>query len=245
MTPRLLAFSDLDDTLFQTQGKCPDGAALELAAHHDTPARRSYTTRPQRDLLALVEGAGGVVIPVTGRTPQALGRVQRRFPAEAICDHGATILNPGGTVDPVWAAQIQAELADGAVDQVTALVARIAEAHGCTLTTHHVGDAPYMHVLKQPQRGDLQPAYATLRGKVEILPGLTLIANPSHISLLHAGVSKAAAVEYVRARYPDDVLTLGLGDSLSDLPFMRRCDFWLAPPGTQIDRALAPDGAHL
>ncbi|MBZ9749770.1 hypothetical protein K7W42_02715 [Deinococcus sp. HMF7604] len=243
MTPAFLAFSDLDDTLFQTQAKCPPDADLALAAHHTVAARQSYTTGPQRQLIDVLQAAGGCLIPVTGRTPAAVARVQLLFAAEVICDHGATVLEPDGQVSAEWAARIQTLLADGAVLRVQAALGALAAQHECTLSTHEVDRAAYMHVLKHPQRGDLRAAYHAVRALG--LPGLTVIANPSHISLLHAGVTKAAAVAFVRARYPAHLLTLGLGDSLSDLPFMRTCQFWLTPTGTQLDRAFDPDGAHL
>ncbi len=243
MTPTFLAFSDLDDTLFQTRAKCPPGGDLVLAAQHATPERQSFTTGAQRQLIGTLHEAGGLLIPVTGRTPAAMARVRLPFHAEVICDHGATLLDPGGTVNEEWAGRVQALLADDTVARAQPAAQRIADQHGCALSTHTVQGAPYMHVLKHPARGSLTAAYHAARALQGA--GLTVIANASHISLLHAQVTKAAAVAFVRARYPAHLLTLGLGDSLSDLPFMRACHFWLTPTGRQIDHALDPDGAHL
>jgi hypothetical protein len=39
------------------------------------------------------------------------------------------------------------------------------------------------------------------------------------------------------------VLSIGVGDSVSDLGFMRLCDLWMTPAGSQIDRGMGLDPA--
>jgi len=62
--------------------------------------------------------------------------------------------------------------------------------------------------------------------------------NGNNLALLPPGLSKASATACLlkRFRSDGDVLAIGVGDSASDLPFMRLCDLWITPTHSQIDR---------
>ena len=92
---RILTFLDLDDTIFQTERKCPPGASLEVGAVNRAGEPLSFMTPAQKTLLTWLLSTT-MVIPTTGRDAAALSRVRLpsgcRFSRGAIVNHGGTIL---------------------------------------------------------------------------------------------------------------------------------------------------------
>lgn len=97
--PLILAFADLDDTLFQTLRKLPGHgrAALTPATVNTRGEAHSYCTPAQTALLDLLTAGAVTVIPVTGRDPAAMRRVTLPFRSWRVLDHGLTILTPAGS----------------------------------------------------------------------------------------------------------------------------------------------------
>lgn len=243
---QIVAFADLDDTLFQTLRKLPgrDRATLTPATVDTRGEAHSYCTPTQETLLGLLRAGGVTVIPVTGRNPDAMRRVTLPFASWKVLDHGLTILTPAGDLDSEWAAQVRAHLAplQGTLTALTDDVRAHAAALGCRLTVHRASDVPFMTVIKHP--GADAPALAALQARWEAAVGdahpLHVIANANNVSLLPRALGKAQAVRYLRdTQFPQAALTLGLGDSVSDLPFLRECDFAVTPAQGQVLRALA------
>ena len=67
--------------------------------------------------------------------------------------------------------------------------------------------------------------------------GLRVIANGNNVAVIPTAISKAAAVDYLLEHYRHrygPVLSLGVGDALSDAGFLSRCDFAVTPTRGQI-----------
>jgi hypothetical protein len=242
---KILAFSDLDDLLFQTHRKCPAGAELSVASHDADGNSHGWQTQTQRALMALLNGA--LWIPVTGRDEAAFARVTLPFLSWAVLDHGATLLEPGGAINLEWQQRVTGLLRP----QVEALEAALQIADrlnqtlgsGCRIRLDLAHGQPLMVVVKHSQ-GDL----AALNGfskawqrQTQSL-GLRFFANGNNLSLIASGVDKAHAVGWLLERLPHD-LSFGLGDSLSDAGFMNLCDFAVTPRGGQLIRAVL-EGIH-
>lgn len=243
-----LAFADLDDTLFQTLRKLPAGvdvSALYPATVNTAGEPHSFMTQAQFLLLETLRAGGFTIVPVTGRDSAAFARLTfagQAWPFGSWCvlDHGLTVLNAEGKPDATWAAQVRSELKplQSPLLELTDWLRPRAEAAGCRLRLHHVqGGLPFMAVLKHPQAdptalAELQGAWAAELSGVQ---SLRVIANANNVSLLPARVGKAEAVAYLRrTQFPNAALTIGLGDSVSDLDFMAGCDFALVPQRSQI-----------
>ncbi|GGM10807.1 HAD-IIB family hydrolase [Deinococcus aerophilus] len=242
----IVAFTDLDDTLFQTRRKLPAGAAGLTPATVDRDGQpHSFCTPAQSALLAHFAASGVTVVPVTGRDPAAMARVTLPFTSWRVLDHGLTVLRPDGTADPGWREQVLAHLAElaEALAGCTEHVAALAAEHGCRLTRHRAHGAHFMTVLKHPQADAarleaLQLAWEALLEE-RAWAGLHIIANANNVSVLPRHLGKAEAVRYLREQhFPDAALTLALGDSLSDVPFMNACDLALTPPAGQLLRTV-------
>jgi hydroxymethylpyrimidine pyrophosphatase-like HAD family hydrolase len=255
-----IAFCDLDDTLFFTGRKLDEALRASTATLDRMGAPHSFMSRNQAHLLGTLL-SGATIIPVTGRDPEAFGRVQLKFESWAILDHGATVLRPPaqpgqtGQPDRVWSLVIQETLAEQ--EQALRLAAQAA-GHisdlmhlDCTVRLHEAGipgtgGLAMMVVVKHPYALQnsldiLSQQWALWRQDAGI--DLRFFANGNNLTLIARGVSKETAVEYVLEQVQDELgeqelLTLGLGDSLADAPFMNLCDFAITPGDSQLMRGL-------
>ncbi|ULH17304.1 hypothetical protein MF271_18290 (plasmid) [Deinococcus sp. KNUC1210] len=247
MPPQVVAFADLDDTLFQTLRKLPgaDRETLQPATVDTRGEAHSYCTPAQWALIQHLTLSGATIIPVTGRDQAAFGRVTLPFPSWRVLDHGLTILTPQGEPEPQWTAQVRGHLHTlrQTLEDGTAHILPHAQRLGCRLTRHAAHDLPFMTVLKHPDADQDALAEAqvhweewlTREGGAE----LQVIANANNVSLLPASLGKAQAVTYLRQTYfSGAALVLGLGDSLSDVAFLNVCDFALTPPQGQLLRSV-------
>ncbi|NJN47835.1 MAG: hypothetical protein HC808_16685 [Candidatus Competibacteraceae bacterium] len=233
-------FTDLDDSLFQTERKCPEQANLIAAAMDRYGQTLSYFTAAQQLLLTLFEQ--GTVIPVTGRNTTALERVHLRFTSYCITSHGALVLNPEGQPDTDWLSACQARYGDwaermeAASRQIQQWIERSGLALRCRVIEDH--DLP-VYVSIKGDESDLErvAAYAE-----EIWQGedVQVHRNGQNMALLPPFASKERAVAFLMRRFTEkatEPLFLGLGDSITDLPFLRLCHYAITPRNSQIQES--------
>lgn len=247
-TDSIYVFSDLDDSLFQTRAKCPQPGPLSQAAVDRHGAPLSYSTGPQRLLLTLLQQA--TLIPVTGRNTAALERVQLAFCSYRITSHGAMVLDPEGQPLADWLTLIGAyqgpwrasmEAAVVWVEQRIAaerlpLRCRLIEDQGVLVYVSIKGDAAALAQLASEIPGVWQAEPAQIH------------RNGHNMALLPGFASKQRAVSFVMERLREThpcPLFLGIGDSLSDLPFMRLCHYAITPQGSQIQTTTWPSSPPL
>jgi hypothetical protein len=245
---QLYTFLDLDDTLFQTLPKCPPGEPCRSVAVAKDGTPLSYMTNRQARLFDLL-GSMGPIIPVTARNLDAYRRVDLPFVSLAILDFGGVILRADGTPDPDWDAIIRPQALAGAAALETLL-----QAVNAFIAQHKLGvrariisdfDLPLYIVMKHPH-DDLA---ALERIRTEHLPTLALAdffvhANGNNVSLVPRFLGKDKAVRHMLDRHipSAEAISLGIGDSLSDVPFLQLCDFMMTPRGTQLAAALTACG---
>lgn len=235
---QLAIFSDLDDTWFQTAAKC-GATGGEVAALDKQGQALSFHRPAQRALLDVLHPAATHFIPVTGRNSEALARVRSPTWADlAITSHGAWVLAAPGRPDPVWQAQLVPHLecwtprleTCAAQAQVIAAQwggrARVIEDQACAVYVSCKGDAAYLDAIEV----ELASGWRQLGGRLH--------RNGHNLALLPPFADKAAAVRFVmqRLQAAGDWVFLGLGDSLTDLPFLQLCDFALIPQPSQIQQ---------
>ncbi len=244
---RAITLVDLDDTLFQTQRKCPP----DLAPDALTPigfaadgSPMSFATPQQLSFIRLLAETTHF-IPVTARSGDALRRVRIDF-AEAVYAHGGAILGTDGAIDREWEAHITTKAAND-TDTITQLVAALADAA-------RIADLP---VKARIQREGDTGLYALARHEAAdeaalthvadavchlLPPGWTDHRNGNAVAFLPPWLGKRHAVAHIlpdlRARFPD-ASVIGIGDSISDAPFMALCDFAMTPTQSQLARAVS------
>lgn len=235
-----IVFADLDDTLFQTARKmaAPKGPA-RLAAEA-TNGQHSYMT-PAQDALVRWLAATTRLIPVTARSTEATARVRIPFADHRVCSNGAVILGPDGRADPGWQTRVD-EVCAVAAGGLAALMARAGELQREARTRFWLVEEagrPVYFCLKSngPETwiDGLEGPLAEAAG-----PGFARHRNGNNLSFTPAGISKRAAVVHLRERLDPggEAPVLGIGDSLTDLPFLRACDMMVLPAASQAAAAL-------
>ena len=237
-------FVDLDDSLFQTPGKCPPGEALEPAAYLKDGSACSFTTRRQRTLLNFVDREM-TLIPATARNHNAFTRVGLPFSSYAILDYGGVLLAPDGTLDPAWQEEMAASMAV-ALPGLQDILARIndyAAIRGYVGRARLIEDfgLTFYVVIKDVDwlRGSLARIEEECVTPWVVGAGSDFFIhrNGNNLAVLPKSLNKARAVTHLCQRLKamhGDILTFGLGDSRSDARFMAACDYAIIPRGTQL-----------
>lgn len=250
---RCLAFVDLDDTLFSSARKQLHAQDLQPAARLRSGDVFSYSNPAQRGLQHLLACAQEI-IPVTARSIEAYGRVLLPFSGRAVVSYGATILLPGGGIDPEWAGHVAPLLAQarGELESLAEHVIAACEPRSSGLQVQLVSDAadPAYLVVRQAAGETRLVHEAALTVVADWLTqhqGFKLHVNGRILAVIPPGLGKEAAVAYLieqERRAHGTLFTVGAGDSLSDLAFMRLCDLALIPARTQLAAALAEAAAE-
>ena len=248
VAPEVIVFTDLDDSLFQTRRKC-DAEGLSAAAYSRQGDPLSFHTPQQRALLKLWEAA--TLIPVTGRSSEALSRVRSiSWSSYRVVSHGAVILQHDGHPLKSWRAHIDSEIEPWHL--------RLMHVHDYIMQQVKVWEQTRSDQNIDPLRVRLVyeedlPVYLSVKGprsalaelKVELEPlwstGI-IHHNDRNMALLPSYTSKARAVSHLRdllsRSQAVEPLFIGVGDSISDLDFLRQCHFALTPQKSQIHQEL-------
>lgn len=240
-----LVFLDLDDTLFQSRRKCPpDAGDLQLAACLKGGIPHSFTTAKQRALWRLLDG-NATVIPTTARDLDALRRVALPFRSWSILDYGGVLLDPGGEPDADWHQRMQTVSAAslGELQTLAAAIERHIRTAGLSAHVRIVEDLglPFYLVAKyragRPQDLDRLQAELVAPWVAARAPDYRLHRNDNNLAVLPGGLGKEHAVRHLIARLTregQEILSIGIGDSLIDGAFMAECDYAVTPRGTQL-----------
>ncbi len=234
---RIVIFLDLDDTILQTAPKCPPGAIVTPVAVDRAGRALSFMTPTQQRLLQLWLEQG-TVIPVTGRTDDALARVNIAFTSWHITHHGAVIRQPDGLLPSWWYTQVRPLLV-AAQPLLWSLAARLnndAVANGYRVSSHSVDEWLTYVSIKSNDEGVALPRVRTHLQKIGLPPELVLHYNGNNLAIMVRGAQKQDAVRRVVTELERDgpMVTIGAGDSLTDISFLRACDFALVPKNSQI-----------
>lgn len=239
------AFLDLDDTLFQTLPKCPADAPRRPAAFRRDGEPLSFMTDRQTRLLEVLETIA-MVIPVTARNLDAFRRVNLAFRSFAILDFGGIILKTNGQIDAVWDSHIrpQARAAGAALEEVRAAIQDFSARGDLGVNARLISDfdMPLYVVVKHPEANiaALDRIRCEHLGTINLGP-FFVHSNGNNLSIVPRFLGKEHAVRHVLGNHLEagPRLTIGIGDSLSDVPFLRLCDFLMAPSRSQLVEEVA------
>ena len=237
-------FIDLDDTLFQTPGKCADADNLRPAAYLKNGTVCSFTTARQRAFFELMHREM-TLIPTTARNRDALSRVDLPFSSYSIIDYGGVVLEPDGTVDRFWldAMRVDMERALPGLREVAQIMDAYSASQGMQGRARLIEDyaTPFYIVLKDPEKNSERlkqvEEEALTPWMADAGQDFFIHRNGNNLAVLPKTLNKARAVHYLRARLEaehGEIMTLGMGDSQSDASFMAACDFAIVPSGSQL-----------
>lgn len=239
---RPIALVDLDDTLFQTLRKCPPGLTIDQMTpigFADNGDPHSYATDAQMGFISWLTETTHF-IPVTARSRDALRRVRLPF-TEAVCAHGGMIMDDRGGTDMLWDAHIRAGAAQHR-ETIQSLTDALADAangfgHPIRVRVQMEGDIALYPLARHETADELALKQVADAVMDRLPPGWTDHRNSNVIAFLPPFLGKQHAVEHIlpglRKRFPNAPI-IGIGDSLSDAPFMMHCDFAMTPTGSQL-----------
>jgi hypothetical protein len=241
--------TDLDDTLFRSLLKQRDSAGLTRVTIA-TNGHRGHMNASQRGLFAALRSTGQV-IPVTARSSDAFSRVHLDFgTGRAVLANGAVVRDETGRPDPDWSdhtGKIGRQF-EPLFGEMSALVrAEFGEAARSWVVTEQ--GAPVYFCVKMNAGEEIavhdgiSTAHDLLSGRLD-LSEMWAHVNGNNLSFTPIGISKRDACLHLIERLGgrDGTTLVGLGDSLTDLPFMDLCDFMMIPSHSQIaNRIFQPE----
>lgn len=253
---RRIYLTGLDDSLFSTlthHGVSASQARGWLCVTTANSEQPSFMSPAQQCLFELLHKTG-IVIPVTSRSSEAFSRVQLDFGSRrAILANGAVILDEHGVADPDWRLSVELVTFMARHEMQTMLDvcrARLGDRARCWLV-QEAGLSVYFCLNANATEPSLVDAVlreacevirqaVSLSNYIEDLNGNRLCYVPRYSS---KGEACRHLIENMRSQDPD-LMFIGVGNSLTDLPFMSLCDFVLAPSGSQlVQRALGLETA--
>ena len=248
----ILIFTDLDDTLFQSARRAPPQTDWQPLAFLKGGEPICWGSPKQLAFMQWLRAGGAQLVPVTARNLDAFSRVTIDRDGLAVIDFGAVILEADGQPDETWLAQSKekAHASAPALQQWLDFLQWVNAAMNADVSARLVGDFGalfYVAAKSATHRTDWVQTLAVhcreaLRAGA--LPPMVLHCNGNNLALLPPWLDKSHAVRYILARCKNEcgeeekVLSIGLGDSLTDVPFLRTCDWRMMPGGSQIDAAL-------
>lgn len=244
---KTILFTDLDDTLFASSRKQQPTAHFTLATTLRDGSPSAYLSPKQQQFWQLWQKNGALIVPVTARNRETFSRVRLPFNTWAILNHGATILTPDAQCDLNWHTRQSAHALHTRawLRQQYQRLQQLADAQNTAVRLRiNQDDGLDLYVLLKAQSAD-ETAVARLaadyRTRYHAPEDGYIHCNGNNLAILPYWLGKAPAVAclqaYLRAQY-GEILSIGCGDSHSDLAFMRLCDYWLTPSRSQIDQQL-------
>lgn len=242
-----IALVDLDDSLFQTLRKCPSHLSadeLTLMAVDRDGAPLSFASREQAGFLSWLQKSA-LVIPVTGRSVDALQRVRINTDL-AVAAYGGVILRGQAPCD-IWHEKIAAK-AEGCRPDLERIVASLTAMganlqHAVRVRIIAEGGLPLYVVAKHGSTDGKDSELHVVAARIaDVVPqGWTTHVNGNNVAYLPPHLGKDQAVKSLlpelRVTYPG-VPIFGLGDSTTDAPFLQMCDFAMMPTRSQLANLL-------
>lgn len=242
----LFVFLDLDDTIFQTKRKCPEDQPIFPAAFATDGSVMSFFTSKQAKLFKLLNHKTRLV-PTTARNQDAFLRTKIDKFDYAIINHGGIILNSDGNVHQGWFQHIKKLLAPVLenLQQLQTLLLAEAIKRNIDFKIRLIDDLGLtFYLLIKHQERDNQALKMLLTEVIE--PYLRQYdldfychLNDNNLAVLPRFLNKASAVSFLQKELDQqysEYLSVGMGDSLTDIAYMQLCDYFMTPKNSQIVR---------
>ena len=240
----IVAFTDLDDTLFSSLHKHVENEnSLLPVAYLKNGSPISYTDARQRALLRLIEGCS-YIVPVTARSLSAFRRVGLSFSSYAVVSHGATIHTPDGCVEARWTEMVSTQLVQARPLMLSILDLLSSSAINFDRQLHTqlvVDEGREVYVVAKHMGRNVSVidrlADEVARPWIQVHSDFQLHTNGNNLAILPPGIGKKHAAEYVKQRLYEELgeyMSIGIGDSVTDMHFMLDCDFALMPTKSQL-----------
>jgi hydroxymethylpyrimidine pyrophosphatase-like HAD family hydrolase len=216
---KIIYFSDLDDTLFQTKRKSEEG--VYKATNTNNNQKSSYYTKAQKRFLNhILLDKTSLLIPVTARTKLQFERTHlfqnKLTPVYANYYGGCITIN--GEISTEYENLIRPSLKI-ALEVSEKILSEYKNKSKKEIEIINVDQ--FYQVINSDSVKDFE-YISNLFSKSETK--FEIYKNEKTITILPSIINKKKAVEYL-CKILDPRITIGLGDSKSDLDFLNICDF--------------------
>ena len=237
---QIYLLADVDDNLIAT-GRKSDVPGAKPVAYDNKGEVCGFLTPKQKVMLDWFQ-AGCEVVPTTARSTDAMRRFRLPFRRYAITAFGGTVLGANGQPLAKWRNFVEAPAAAAkpVLAGLLTLVQTQANAAGIDVRATVLQDYGIDMFLsvKHNQRNleELAFLHKVVLGAVPADYTVHLNGNFLAVYPPHIGKEKAARW-FIDNIVPKGAVTIGMGDSLTDAPFMAECDYIFMPNRTQNARA--------
>ncbi len=238
---RIFLFADIDDNLIASGRTAPIAGAQPIA--WDKSGAVCGFLTPKQQMMMDWFKAGCEVVPTTARTTDAYRRFQLPVRRYAITAFGGTVVSAKGTPFASWRKHMakSSVRAQPVLAGLLALVKDAADGEGIDARVVVVKDFGIDMFLsvKHNQHNHEELAYLYRIVAAAAPVGWSAHLNGNFLAVYPPHLGKEKAVRwFIDNIVPEGSVTIGMGDSLTDLPFMHLCDYIFMPNGTQNSRAL-------
>lgn len=244
MTP--LVFTDLDDTLFQTARKMDKAPQEKHLASVATNGSHSYMTDAQSVMVDWLINTTRL-IPVTARSTEVFSRCKLPFKDYKVCSNGAAIITGDNRLDRVWHERTEAIAKANAdlLDELMGAVIRFDKQKRARFRIVEEQGLPVYFLAK----ANSDEAWLDEIDHILIDAGANALfrhRNGNNLMYMPHDISKKSAVEYLISEIGahDRRPVWGMGDSITDLPFMEACQMMVMPVGSQVHKSFNSGGSH-
>ncbi|MCA2452958.1 HAD-IIB family hydrolase [Vibrio alginolyticus] len=239
-----IVFTDLDETLFSSNDIGEPATVDKLNKYH------SYSSPKKRALIDLFESKSTLVIPVTGRNSESLNRCILKEILEceySIVSYGMLVLDRKKKPLQDWINLLHDNYNFCEWESVINYAYEVIR-HDLS----HIGDKLNVKIIVD--HGIVSHLSIKLKRKYydsDILNEISTYLNSHKFSnfkfhendrtfaLLPPFCNKAKAVQYLKNKISNDGdLVFGIGDSTTDIEFMKQADYMIVPRNTQISRGI-------
>lgn len=241
---KIIVFTDLDETLFSSSDIGEPATVDRLNKYH------SYCSQKKRALFDLFESKNTLVIPVTGRNTESLNRCILKEVLEceySIVSYGMLVLDRKKQPLQDWVNVLCDNYNLGEWENIInyafeliksdlnytidKLNVKIIEDHGFV---SHIS----IKLKKEYYDSCILNDISTYLNSHDF-SNFKLHENDRAFALLPPFCNKAKAVKYLKNKISNDGdLVFGIGDSTTDIEFMKQADYMIVPRNTQISRGI-------
>lgn len=240
MQNNIVAFCDVDDSLITTARTAPDSNAEPCAVDADGKVC-AFITAKQLVLNKLL-GANAQVVITTARTTKGLANVTLPIATGyAIVSFGGVILDADGVPVPEWHRRMKKGACDfaDALNEVLVYIKLEIARLNIDARARLVTDAglPLFLSVKHNQKNLFELGLIeklTAQFISQRMPVMAIHSNGNFMAVLPPFLRKEYAVQWFKDNIAAaGALTIGLGDSVTDMPFAGLCDYVLIPSQSQ------------
>jgi len=233
MPKRIFFFSDLDDTLIQTRRKTDFNKPTVVGSYDKEGNESSFFYEGTKLLIDTMISSGITLIPTTARNLDAYQRTvfyKNNDIKYAILNFGGLILIDN-KIDKEWSDLITKKYSE--VLSMDILNNRL-NIHFNKVNLDlqvKIIDGYYISIYNKNNLDNqdiLNKIRETLNQFIEEHSDFYIYENDNSFGILPNFLNKQYGVEYIIKKY-SPILTIGAGDNISDLDFMKISDFKLLP----------------